>query len=471
MTKIRTRNTLLEAALAEAGWSYGDFVSALRAVARESSSRDCDRVNRSHVSHWVNGTVPSGRAPELIAETFCRRLGRQVPVVELGFPSASAPTDAEADWNGDTLALLAALGSASLDTDDEMAIARRDFVTSAAVYAAAIAAAASGGPPAGRLLSDSAPVAGGQAVGHGDVRAVADMIQFFSALDQRHGGGHARTAMIHYLKTDVAGFLKGRYREDSTRQAMFSAASELSYLVGWTGFDDGLHGQAQRYYLLAIKLAGEAGDPPMAAHTLRAMAHQAVDLGQGRQALALGEASVTGERYRLAGARERALLRVVHARGLAATGQALQAAAELSQAEADLSQAGDTANDPQRIWFFGEASLSNQTALTLRDIGDLTGAQTLFERAAKVRPAGTFTRTHAITLAHLGDVQSRLGAVEEACATWNKSLDAMEGLRSARARDAVARMRSSLTPFSGRRIPAVAALDTRAAAYLKGTSV
>ena len=60
---------------------------------------------------------------------------------------------------------------------------------------------------------------------------------------------------------------------------MFSAASELAYLSGWMAFDNAEHSIAQHYFSVAVKLAAEADDPPMAGHVLRAMAHQAVDLG------------------------------------------------------------------------------------------------------------------------------------------------------------------------------------------------
>lgn len=60
---------------------------------------------------------------------------------------------------------------------------------------------------------------------------------------------------------------------------MFTAASELACLSGWMAFENADHADAQEVFTAAVKLAAEADDPPMAGHVLRAMAHQAVDLG------------------------------------------------------------------------------------------------------------------------------------------------------------------------------------------------
>jgi hypothetical protein len=251
---------------------------------------------------------------------------------------------------------------------------------------------------------------------------------------------------------------------------MFSAASELAYLCGWMAFDNAEHALAQRYLAVAVKLAAEADDPPMAGHVLRAMAHQAVDLGHPGHALDLAAARINGERYTLACPRERALLGVVHARALAATGQRQAAATALIRAEDDLAAAEPGADEPGRVFFFGEASLAHETACALRDIGDVPGSVREFHRSVRTRRAAAFTRTHAVTLGYLGAVQARQGAVEEACATWSSALDAMDGVRSARARQTAVEMRSVLSSFRRRGIRVAMDLDTRVSSYLAGTA-
>jgi hypothetical protein len=172
------------------------------------------------------------------------------------------------------------------------------------------------------------------------------------------------------------------------------------------------------------------------------------------------------DHYRLASPREKALLGVVHARGLAATGQKRAAAVALNQAEAHLAAAQPGDDEPSRVFFFGEASLAHETGCALRDSNDLAGAARELRRSVRTRKAATFTRTHAVTLGYLGAVQARQGNLDEACATWSTALGAMDGIRSARARQTVADMRSALSPFRRRGIATAAELDARAAAYL-----
>jgi Flp pilus assembly protein TadD len=247
---------------------------------------------------------------------------------------------------------------------------------------------------------------------------------------------------------------------------MFSAASELAYLSGWMAFDNAEHSIAQHYFSVAVKLAAEADDPPMAGHVLRAMAHQAVDLGHCRQGLELAAASMDGKRYLLASPRERALFGVVYARALGAAGQKSAAAEALIKAEDDLASATTGDDEPSRVFFFSEASLAHETACTLRDTGDLSGALKEFRRSVRTRKATMFTRTHAVTLGYLGAVQARRGEIDQARSTWSNALDVMDSIHSGRTRQAVADMRTALSPFRRRGIPATVELDARVCDYL-----
>ncbi|MGH3573847.1 MAG: hypothetical protein ACRDQV_19290, partial [Pseudonocardiaceae bacterium] len=119
-----------------------------------------------------------------------------------------------------------------------------------------------------------------------------------------------------------------------------------------------------------------------------------------------------------------------------------------------------------RVFFFGEASLAHETACTLRDTGDLSGALKEFRRSARTRKAKTFTRTHAVTIGYLGAVHLRRGEIDQACSTWSTALDAMDGIHSARARQIVVDMRAALSAFRRSGVPATVELDARACAYL-----
>jgi hypothetical protein len=255
--------------------------------------------------------------------------------------------------------------------------------------------------------------------------------------------------------------------DNLVRNGMFSAASELSYLAGWMAFDDAEHSIAQQYFSLAVALATEANDAPMEGHVLRAMAHQAIDLGGYRRGWDLAAASIEGERYKLSSPRERALLGVVYARALGITGQKSAAARALIRAGEDLSAAKTNYDgEPSRVFFFDEASLAHETARTLKDAGDLRGATREFHRSVRTRKAAHFTRTYAVTLGYLGATQADMGDIDKACATWSSASDAMDGISSGRTRQVVTDMRSVLSGVSHRGSRVAQELDARARAYL-----
>lgn len=457
----QTRNARLAAVIARGGLSHAQVARAFVRVALEAGAHEFAAVGRSHVSHWVGGSKPSGRGRSFLCEALSRCLGRAVTPDEIGLEAEATAARSQLDWHADTLIMLADLGRVDVEVE------RRRLLGAAAYSVAALALP---DKPWWAQMADRGRTRSAvelHRVGRGDVEAVREMTEVFSRIDQRRGGGHARTTVLRYLTADVAGYLRGRFPDDQVRREMLTAASELAYLSGWMAFDNAEHADAQACFTAAVKLAAEADDPPMAGHVLRAMAHQAVDLGHPRQALELATASMEGKRYTLATPRERALFGVVYARALAAADQKPAAASALNRAEDDLSAADPGDDEPGRVFFFGEASLAHETACTLRDTGDLAGAIRQFRRSARTRKAATFTRTHAVTLGYLGAVQARQGNLEEACATWSRALDAMEGVRSGRARQVAVDMRSVLSPYRPRGIRAVAELDARAASYLR----
>ncbi len=247
---------------------------------------------------------------------------------------------------------------------------------------------------------------------------------------------------------------------------MFSAAAEMAYLAGWMTFDDDEHHAAQRYFGTATKLAAEADNEPLVGHILRAMAHQAIDLGYLRDGLALAEASVSGARYSTATPRERSLLMVVYAKALSAGRNTRTAATALLAAEKDLAAASDAVAEPARLFFFSGASLAHETGCALRDSGELRGAAAQFETSVRKRKASAFARTHAVTLGYLGSVQARQGDLEQACATWSSALSAMGRVQSGRTRGVARDIRAAVALHLGSAVAGVAEVHQQAAEYL-----
>ncbi|MFC8006984.1 Tat pathway signal protein [Streptomyces olivaceus] len=457
----RERNERLAGLLLEARWSRAQAASAYNRVSAETLNgevRENSKVGRSHVSMWVGGTQPTGVAPAILCQALTRRLKREITPEEAGFAASTSPAQGALDWRADPLIALNELGS-DVDTDRRRLLAGGVYSAAALILPEETWWDTMSRPPTKEAST-------GNRVGHGDVETVRELTLAFSRMDQKRGGGHGRRAVDEYLKHEAHDMLQGRFTDDSTRRAMFSASAELAYVSGWMAFDNSEHAVALRRFHTAVKLAARSGDAPLSGHILRAMAHQALDLGFRREALQIAQTSVHGERYAAATPRERALLGVVHARTLAANGRKQEAAKALLRAEDDLANASDGVREPDRTFFFGEASLAHETACTLRDLGDPQRAVKEFRRSARTRGAA-FRRTHAVTLGYLGAAQIAQGGVEEACATWAKVLDAVEdGIYSGRARQTVVDMRRLMSPYRKRGIPAIGALDARAVSYL-----
>ncbi|MFJ8752196.1 Tat pathway signal protein [Streptomyces sp. NPDC102441] len=455
----RTRNRRLEAVIQELNLPQARLVARFRAVAAENGAHELDATNRSSITRWTAGTRPSGRAPTILAETLSRGLGRTLTLSDIGLAADEGAEPQPPEWSVDTLTTLVNLGGTDMDID------RRRVLVSSAYSVAGLALPSESWWEEASDRARARKAVSTHTVTTQDVEGVREMAVFFSRRDQQRGGrGAGRTALVAYLRSEIADYLNSRFPSEEIRRAMTSAAGELAYVAGWTAFDAGEHPVALRWFTVATQLAEEARDAPLAGHVLRAMAHQAVDLKQPGQAVRLATDSLSGKRYSDASWREKALIGVVHARSLAADNRRKEAVAALAQAEKDLSKAGE-GDGPDRVWFFGEASLAHETAATLRDLGDLKGAEKQFRQSVRTRRA-QFARTHSVTLGYLGAVQVQQGQLEAACDTWSQAIDAMTGVQSGRARETVVQMRRALSPFRGRGGTPAAELDARARAML-----
>ncbi|MFF5488766.1 Tat pathway signal protein [Streptomyces virginiae] len=457
----RTRNEVLAARVAETGWSQPRVAAAVVRVAQENGATELYGISRSHIAMWIQGTRPSGQAPHILCETLTRRLGRRITLVDIGLePEPDSSAGDGSDWSVDTLTMLAELGRDDLDM-----LQRRQMLAGTAYSVAGLAIPGPAWWEEAPAIARKRPASSPRAATAADIDDIRQTTAFFSARDQQRGGAAGRSALVAYLSLEAAPLLSGRFPNDQVGRDLHSAVAEMTYLAGWTAFDASEHRAAQRYLTLAAKLAAEASDGPLAGHILRAMAHQAVDLGHPRQALDLAAASMEPTRYGKASWREKSLLGIVHARALAASGDRAGTLAAISRAERDLGR--DTGDSPSRVGFFAEASLAHETACALRDLGNPRDAEIHFQRSVATRRRQLYTRTHSVTLGYLGAVQVRQGRLDEACHTWNEALDAMTGVHSGRAREVIVRMQRDLSPVRQRGGRHVTELDRRAQEMLR----
>ncbi|MCP9209170.1 hypothetical protein [Streptomyces cucumeris] len=455
MTK-RTPNQQLTSLVAESGLTYESLAKEVRAVAAECGK--LLRTNKSNIDHWMRGAVPARDTGRYLAVALSRRLGRLLTLHDLGL----APHQGEDDSlglsiNQDPLDTLLPMWRHELD--------RRRFLTTSAYSVAAA------GLPLSyvqEIAERTAAARTGQTIGMAEVAAVRDMVRLFSEMDERHGGQHGRSALVQYLRDDVAPLCRGRFRTDEIRQHMLSAASRGVHLLGWKSYDAGQQGLAQRYYLQSYALAVESGVAGHDGFVMRTMAMQGLKLHRPEHCQALAETGLNHAKGKV-DVQTEALFRVVHAHTLAKSGRRQAAIAEAERARALLSaDCGDEVPFWALAWGPPAASVYSRNAKVYETLGDRKAAAEQYARAAASRPAA-YARIVALDLVASAEMQLKGGGIEQACATWNTAMDHMNGVRSVRTRKAVKRMRSDLARFRARGVRCAAELDERAVEFLAAT--
>ncbi|ROR37880.1 tetratricopeptide repeat protein [Kitasatospora cineracea] len=444
-------NRHLAAVLDEAGWTYEALARAVRAVAAES--RVELRTSKAAVHHWVvNGTRPAGRTPLYIAEALSRRLRRTVTPAEIGLGSEPVEDTTRA-LPLDPLAAAADLGRLIM-------LRRRDFL------ATTFSAAAVGLPLAYDHQAAAAALsaaAGSRRIGPGEIAVVRQFTEMFRTADERLGGGHGLVAITSYLTDVVTPMLKGAFPDSAVRTEAFGAAAELATLIGWKLHDHGSDGAAQRFYLLAYQFACEADPAGRAAWAMRALAHQALDLGHHTGTAALADAALHRTRGRVDPSTE-ALLLITAARANGASGNRAAAAKLILAAENAMLAAAEP--PPAYAAASGPvaATVASHTGKTLTAMKDHAAAERHYRAAVQHRVPGTYRRGRALTLANLAKTVAAQHRHEEAVTLWAQALDLMEGVASDRATVELDTMSSALRLYTSRRIRGAAELHRRAAA-------
>lgn len=448
-------NHQLRDLVAESGLTYEALAKAVRAVAAECGV--VLRTNKSTVDHWISGATPAGDTGRYLAVALSRRLGRLLALHDLGLADEDGREDDSIGLSlgADPLEALMPMWRFELD--------RRRFLTTSAYSVAAAALPLS---YVQEIADRTAAARTGQIVGMAEVAAVRDMVRVFSEMDERHGGQHGRSALVQYLRDDVAPLCRGRFRTDGIRQHMLSAASRGVHLLGWKSYDAGQQGLAQRYYLQSYALAVESGVTGHDGFVMRTMAMQGLKLHRPEHCQGLAETGLNRAKGKV-DAQTESLFRVVHAHTLAKTGQPQAALAEAKRAHALLAAApGDEVPFWALAWGPPAASVYSRTAKVYETLRDHPAAAEQYARAVASRPAGTYARIVALDLVAGAEMQLKRGQIEQACATWNRALDHMDGVRSVRTRKAVTSMRRDLARFRARGVRCAAELDERAAGFL-----
>lgn len=430
------------------------MATAVRAVAAECGTTL--RTNKSAVEHWISGTTPRGETGRYLAVALSRRLGRLLTLADLGLQQ-------DCEGEHDTIGL--SLESDPLDALLPMwrfELDRRRFLTASAY---SVAAAALPLAHVMEVAERTAAARTGHTVGMAEVTAVRDMIEAFTEMDERHGGQHGRSALVSYLRDDVAPLCRARFRTEQAHQQMLSAAARGVHLLGWKSYDAGQQGLAQRYYLQSYALATESGLLGHDGFVMRTMAMQGLKIHRPEHCRGLAETGLNRVKGRVDTPTE-ALFRVVYAHTLAKSGKRRAALAEADRARTLLTV---DPGDPMPFWAlsWGPAtpSVYSRTAKVHEALRDHRAAAEQYALAASSRP-DQHARIVALDLVASAEMDLKRGNIDKACATWHRAIDHMEGVRSVRTLKAVKRMRADMSRFRARGLRAAVELDERARDFL-----
>jgi len=255
------------------------------------------------------------------------------------------------------------------------------------------------------------------------IRAVADA---FTRADLRVGGGRLYEAVAIYLETEVG----PRLVEPTQGAALFAAASSLASVAAWMAHDGGENATSRSHFRQAYQLAVASGNTAVVADVCTGMAHLATELGKPRDAVRIAEQGLQRVAHGSRSSRVVSRLHAMRARGLALAGERAATYAALRMAEQALNQAGPTESE-EWVSPFDQASLSAETALSLRDVGDLIGAEHHARVVLQLR-GGERLRSRSLgqlTLAHTLLARRRL---DEAAQLGHLICNATTALTSAR---------------------------------------
>lgn len=244
------------------------------------------RYDYTAVNRWVKrGETPRPPVPGLVAQALSEKLGRRVSAAEFGMSDEVSLSSRALTYSSKP--------SAAVDTIIELGEAdvKRRKVIQAPFVLAALAA-----PSRDWLLAtleETASDRGPRKVGIRQIAGIREMFALFQEMDVMRGGGHARTALVEYMNSYVLPLTKERH-EESVQRAIYEAAAEQAYLVGWMAYDDGQHGLAQRYLIQSLRLANASENAILGAHVLAGMSDQANLLGHPHEALMLARAGRSG---------------------------------------------------------------------------------------------------------------------------------------------------------------------------------
>ncbi|MFD4320163.1 MFS transporter [Streptomyces sp. NPDC058548] len=431
------------------------------------------RYDKTSVARWVSkGMVPQGAAPHLIAAAIGQKLGRPVPLHEIGLADADPAPEVGLAFPRDVgEAVRSATDLYRLDLAGRRAGGGGIWQSLAGSFAvSAYATPASRWlitpadpsvereaprPPGAGITGGGGAATGGAAtasaagehvrVGHSDVAKLREAAEDARRWDSKYGGGDWRSSMVpECLRVDAAPLLLASY-SDEVGRALFGATAELTRLAGWMAFDTGQQEAAQRYYIQALRLARAAADVPLGGYVLASMSLQATYRGFADEGVDLAQAALERNRG-LATARTMSFFRLVEARAHAKAGDGVAAAAALKSAEGWLERSREGDGDPTWLGFYSYDRFCADAAECYSDLKAPREVRRFTEQALS-RPTEEFVRSHGLRLVVSAVAELESGNLDAACAAGTRAVEVAGRISSARTTEYVRDLLHRLEPY------------------------
>jgi hypothetical protein len=473
----RRPNALLTSWFIRSGWSKGELARQVNRRARRLGANHIS-TDTSRVRRWLDGENPREPIPRILSELFSERFGCVVAVEDLGLRAPHLPPSAsgvDLPWTGpQTVAMISEFSRSDL------MLARRGFLGTSLGLAAGPSLVEplqrwlvpTPATPPSPLVPPQAPppTAAGERprrLSAPELDLLESTIVMFRTWDAQCGGGLRRKAVVGQLH-EVTDLLQ-EPQPEAVRTRLFRIAAELAELAGWMSYDAGLQPTAQKYFVLALHAAKEAGDKPLGSFVLSSMGRQMIHLGRPEDALELIHLAQYGSRD-CAGPRTQSMLYAMEARAYANMGQPVKCKRAVRMAEESFADAtaapGAAGPEPDWIRFFTEAELSGENAHSFRDLvyvadrslNYVHDAGPVMTRAVELFAADDeHRRSYALSLVGLATVHLLQREPEECAARALEAHAVAEKLRSERVNTRIRKTVDNAARAFGD-VPAVAAL-------------
>lgn len=307
-------------------------------------------------------------------------------------------------------------------------------------------------------------------IGSEEVEQIEHAAQLFRSWDDRFGGGLRRKAVVGQL-SEVADEIRDFSHPPHLEKRLFGAMAQLAETAATMSWDSGQGAVAQRYYVMALRAAKEAGDRAFGANILAGMARQLFYLGRVADGLELVRLAQDG-----AGGRAtptiQAMLQTREAWAYAKQGRLGAFRRATSRAE-DYLRDSRPSDDPYWINYFDEAELAGVTGGRLLEAAHTHAAlatETVgyIQRAVEMRRPQSL-RSAALDQLGLAEAFVIQGEAHEASRLGHEAADVVEKTPSDRVRVKLVELYQQTDAYAA--VPSVAQFRDRVRGILSASRV